>query len=364
MICFFCATPYHIILSFILKETHFKNKNADLVIYNHFSDAKNIYLRIKKTNKFKKVYFFDENNINILNKFKRLFHSFFPSKIMRYIAHNSSYSEIIFFALDFLNIGYIIKNHHQIRSKCVFSYGEDGIGTYLDPSTYSPNKYLDILLVILQRKSYLKKINSLYTLAPELLQYNIKDNIKQIQLYSDNDILEYCKNNVWRESKKTNLRQVIYIQQPFSDDLSINISKIEQEILNLCKNTFYNDFIIKLHPRTLKFNYFYKYILRIDIPFECLISGSDIESMIIISFLSTAAITPGLLYKRSPYLIFVYKLLSDECPFFDKHITSFINRINQIENYKGKIFIPQDIKEFNEIITNLRQKIKSQKYEK
>ena len=45
-------------LSIIIKENHFKAQSADIVIYNHFHGAKNLYEKILDTGIFKNVYFF------------------------------------------------------------------------------------------------------------------------------------------------------------------------------------------------------------------------------------------------------------------------------------------------------------------
>lgn len=355
MICFFCATPYHIMLSIIIKENHFKAQSADIVIYNHFHGAKNLYEKILDTGIFKNVYFFNENNSSIKNRFKRIYHSIFPQKVIQRIANNSHYSEMIFFALDFLNISYIIKRYHRSHKKCIFSYGEDGMGTYMEP-IYVPNKYLRLFLKITRRKQFLKKIKTLYVLVPHLLQCNNFKNIKQIGTAKNNEILTFCKQTLWSEGIGIQLKRVVYMQEPFYNDFSLNIDYIEHQILDICNKIFQNDFLIKLHPITQKFKYSSASILRMNIPFELLLTESKPDSLIIISFLSTAAITPGFLFGHTPYLIFTYELLADKCPFINTEVTAFITELKKLKTCHERIFIPKTIEELKTILLELHQK--------
>lgn len=117
MNCFFCATPYHIMLALIIKRTINYNCVSDIVIYNHFSSAPMVYSRLKSTNIFTNVYFINENSYGLIGKIRRGLHIFYPQKIIRLIAKRKQYSEITFFSLDFLNIAYIIKYYDKYKVK-------------------------------------------------------------------------------------------------------------------------------------------------------------------------------------------------------------------------------------------------------
>lgn len=353
MICFLCATPYHIILSLIIKST-LKNCKADMIIYNHFSNASKIYTRLCSAKKFSDIYFIDENSYGLERRIKRGIHIFYPEKTIKHIANNKNYQQIIFFTLDFLNIAYIIKMYNKRKISCDFCYGEDGIGTYIDKTTYIPQKFTNFLLCITNRKKYLIQIKSLLLLEPRLLQCNFLKNI--IKIKNDNIYKEllFCRTCIWPEAENINLNTVLYLQQPFEGNTKSKIFQVEKNIYQICQNIFRNQFLIKLHPRTKDYPSDAGQIINVNIPFECLIP--DTENYVIISFASTAAFTPAMLYKRKPYIIFLYKLISKSNFIQDKVFQDFLNAFKNKLNYGDRIFIPLNMSEFRDILLLLKSK--------
>lgn len=357
MICFFCATPYHIMLALIIKNTTMCNFKTDIIIYNHFSSASQIYKKLLSAEIFTNVYFIDENSYGLLGKIKRASHVFWPSKVIKLIAKRKRYSEIIFFSLDFLNIAYIIKEYEKCNVKCEFSYGEDGIGTYVDKKVYIPSKFVDIILYITNRRHYLDRIRKLYLSEPSLLQCNFFSTLKKIETGAVNKELDYCKKVLWPEAGNLQLNTVIYLQQPFSGIVNSKVLDLERDICQICFNIFADRFLIKLHPRTKYYSNLSNQIYKDNIPFECLISNSMDENHIIISVASTAAFTPLLLYNRRPYLIFIYDLIPDYKLLYRKEFKDFLSRFEETLQYKERIFIPQSKEETVKILLGLSRKI-------
>ena len=356
MTCFFCATPYHVLLATIMKITSLKEETADLVLYNHFKDAYALYENLKRTTLFSNVYFINENNYTLFNKLKRALHIVVPYRVVKRIAKRCVYNEIVFFAMDFLNASYIIGEYNRRDLKCTFSYGEDGIGTYMDRSVYSPSRKTELLLKNTGRIKWLDEIHNIYVLEPKLLQINFNKQIRLISLPPCLDFEEYL-DILWPERRKDKIGRVVYLQEPFVEDLNQKKSTEEKRVVEICQALAgESEFTVKLHPRTRNHSVNSKYIIKTSVPFECLLTSEELDNKIIISILSTAAITPGLLYKRKPYIVFLYKLFP-EIP-LDSKTQEFIGCLTSLPLYSGRVFIPHDLNEMVHILKELKSKQK------
>lgn len=352
MMCFFCATPYHVLLATIMKITYLKKGTADLILYNHFKGAYALYENLIRTTLFSNVYFINENNYTLFNKIKRAFHIVFPDRVLKRVAKRCIYNEIIFFATDFLNVSYIIREYNKRNLACIFSYGEDGIGTYMDRSVYFPSPKVAFLLKNTGRLRWLGEIRNIYVLEPKLLQINFNKQIQLISLPFGTDFEEYL-NILWPERRAEKIGRVVYLQEPFAEDLNQKKNTEEKKIVKICQSIVgESKFTIKLHPRTRDYKADSKSIVKTSVPFECLLASEELDDKIIISVMSTAAITPGLLYQRSPYIIFLYKLFP-EIP-FDSKTQEFVDCLASLPLYSGKVFIPQDINEMVYVLKKLK----------
>ncbi|NBI70635.1 hypothetical protein D3Z50_06105 [Clostridiaceae bacterium] len=354
MTCFFCATPYHVLLASIMKITYLKKETAELILYNHFKGAYALYENLKRTTLFSNVYFINENNYTLFNKLKRAFHIVFPDSVVKRVAKRCVYNEIVFFAIDFLSASYIIREYNKRNLACIFSYGEDGIGTYMDPGIYSPSPKTAFMLKITGRLRWLDRIHNIYVLEPKLLQSNFNKQIQLICLPAFLDSEGYL-NILWPERRKDKIGSVVYLQEPFVEDRNQKEVTDEKNVVEICQAIVGDsEFTIKLHPRTRNYRVNSKHIVKTSIPFECLLKPQELDDKIIISIMSTAAITPGLLYQRRPYIIFLYKLFP-EIP-FDSKIQKFLDCLTGLPLYSEKVFIPHDINEMIHVLKELRNR--------
>ena len=128
MNCFFCATPYHIIASMALASGTMSGDPSTLVVMDHFSMDDGMLDRIRSTGIFREVILYTSNNKTKWNKAKRLLSVFCPDQTIRKLAHKTAFSHCVFFALVFLNLGYMAKVYRKRGIPCEFSFGDDGAG--------------------------------------------------------------------------------------------------------------------------------------------------------------------------------------------------------------------------------------------
>ena len=112
MIGFYCATPYHLLIAIHLATTKYKDNKANIILMNHFSDAENIANKLKGLDLFDNVYLLNQSNKTYLQKIKRLAEFIIPNtQIKKFMQYD--YTEMVFFANDFMNYAYIIKNFRR-----------------------------------------------------------------------------------------------------------------------------------------------------------------------------------------------------------------------------------------------------------
>ena len=83
------------------------------------------------------------------------------------------------------------------------------------------------------------------------------------------------------------------------------------------------------------------------------------EDSILISFFSTAAFTPKLLYGKEPYLLFLYKLIRE--PVF--HADQVVDGLRRCYFRPEKIMVPETITELLTLIEGLERGEAVEQYE-
>lgn len=358
---FYCATPFHILAAINLKITLYKNNTCDLYVLNHFDDANDLVSRFKELKLFRNVKIINYNNRNLFNKLKRVTSILFPSKIIRSIYTQNSYSDFYFFAYDFINISLIIKKYYLQGKNCKFIYGDDGVGSYIE-NIYTPKKSTQYLLKFISRYKYLKYINTLAVYNSELVFENSHFNIEKIPQCNFSNI-DFCNliSKLWPGNNDFyNKRKIIYFQQmPFEMEITNN-NYTENDIFNAIKDAnLIDDTTIKPHPRSKNDNISTNfYLLNDKRPFEVILQNLDVNNKILISPISTALFSPYLMYGQRPTLIILNTLLGMKIQCTNE-ISDYFKKFIKITGYEKKIFVPKDINEFKKMLVDAYSNKKS-----
>jgi len=337
MIGFWCGSPYHLLI--VLHMCRTINKRKVLFLYDTFPRASIATDVLRKSGIFETVVFIrDREN----GRIKRWYQHIFMSKELKDAFRCYEYENIIFFGFDIVKIAGVIKFVKRIHPKCNFSWGEDGVGSYI--GIYE--NAIPFKSVLWMRCSgmfrYISYINTLYLTHPNLLVYKYKNlNVKEISKisYAERSSIKKILSNIFGECTLPDINLLI-LQQPFGQDNKKSIEKKQNECIRYINdNNSLNHVYIKLHPRETDI-YSVPNIELIDkkILFELAVD-ERINMSTILTVNSTAALTPFLLWGYTPKLIFLYRFCGNES--LVQNMSEFISKFTiEYEKEGGIIKIP------------------------
>ena len=353
---FIAATPYNLFNYINLKINFFPNEDIDIVISNFDSRNEQYYKNVKELKLFKNVYFveqkgFDYNRL-VPNKIKRFIRKVFCELKNRYLYnsyfkkycsemdYNKKYDEIYTDAFGFMPR--FIFNHYHSNNKNIKVYKVDcGVECYYDNILSRKNKFMcnRIQKKLCGYYLYSKELANVggYDVI-ELPKVNVKDK-KFVDLI--NKIFEY-------KDEKIKLKQdkFLFLDQCL-DDLP-EVDSIEQDIVDVLKETAKDNFCVKLHPRTSENNERYKDVEKVKTSstFEILcLNKPELFNTKIITPFSTAAVLPKLLFDEEPQIICLTKL------FTQKHaeaelMTEFFKKVKDTYKDPNKVVIIENLDDF------------------
>lgn len=323
-----------------------ENYSADLIVLNAFDGAKDIVDILKTRNIF--------NNIDLVNrvKIKGRFHLF---KTVRDILFPTSFikngygfeKEHYFDKYDVICVpkfNRIVAAIWQLNKKARLHIHEDGLGTYVINLNNSvlPKSY-KIFYKFNNYNRTFSDYEKVYLNDVDLYDGNCRNLIVEIPKIDENyknELLQmFSKYALIENNKKT----IYWLSQIASVD-NLN-SQINESIKYLEK--FKENVIYCPHPRNKVKN-----IYEFDEPikgqmWELKVLNMDINNICLVSSYSTALITPFILYKKQPYLLFTYKLLGSE---INDKLDIVVERIANKYDDKNKIMVPKNISEYKECI--------------
>jgi len=350
MIGFFCTTPYHILLTISMALNEFKNDKLCLVVFKRFRDSDRIVKKLNEEKIFDKIITIDTLEFTSFKNWNRRYRMFRFYPQFKEVAQRECFKEFIFFAPDYIEVSFMIKLISKNSPRCIFSYGEDGIGTYIYDNIYEPNSRGRWWLNLLKRTKYLDKIKHIYVKYPELILNHQRYELKQI----NRTISEKFKAiilNIWPCNIELEKR-IIFLQQPFQEDLNTSMARSQDKILKRLSTDFSDKFVVKLHPRT-------RYLPK-DLSLEVLDFDGLVESLFlrsesvngVIGINSSALFTPYLLFGKTIPIILLYKL--SDYQELSKRMESFIYYFEkQFKADGGKLYIPKDYEELHRILEYL-----------
>ena len=127
----------------------------------------------------------------------------------------------------------------------------------------------------------------------------------------------------------------------------------QEKYMDLLKECKPEDYCVKPHPRDLKMNES-KYVMENCGNFEVANMYYDMSDKVFISIISTACLTPYMIYNRKPVLIYLYKIFLKHYMFKEWiEAAKIIEMVASSDEYTGKIFLPNSLEELKMIIKSL-----------
>lgn len=352
---FICCTPYHIVNTIFLLKGYYSKDNNILFLCNHFVNAEKIVQSLKNEALFSAVYFIKDENLRSKN-FKKLTEklkllNLYISKhsIEKYCSISEQPDQVIFYSFTLFNtllLTYCKKKNSNVK----FYIGEDGNRDYIyQDFGVNTTKLFKII-------RFLSKLNNheIIFIPDKYIRFLYCPNLIE-KKNTDIKILPIIKN----EKNYAIGRDVLNRIFEFNDDMNIkdkyiffeSVLEENMELQNKIIKSFRiftRAFILKTHPRS-DINYVgMKQYKHYHVPWEIICMNSDMKNRVLISVNSNACLTPKIMFGKEPELIFLYKLVYKN------------EKLNEIENFmqhffdlyadKTKLYIPNTIEEFNDLI--------------
>lgn len=346
---YFCATPLHILHAVTMHLSNDKQTEGDIYIYNHFADAPRMVDALKELGLFQRVVLYDNSTRYVGDKFRRLWHSFVPDKVIRpLLTGDFPYQKAVFFALDALTMTQLMKKGRD----CEFYFGEDGIGSYINPSLYRFSEISRFLLWLTGRRKYLATVKGIYLHDPALRVTNLHLPAEPMERVSFTDpAMEQVLRALWAvdESLLDTTRPVMYFQEPLREVFGTDAPHVEELALTLAEGAFgQGRLYVKAHPRMVKTVSKDAKLLPINAPYERLMGLWEQTTATLVSVISTASLQPLLLCGQRPVMIFLYRLLLNESHPMRQTWDAFFEKLHARYGLEGRLFIPDSADQLKE----------------
>ena len=358
--CYFCTSTYQLlpIISLAIQ----RKEEADIYIDPDFEKAYEYADKLRKLNIFCNVVVIDSKSIynklfttnkGLLYKIQTAFSYLRVNEIARmvliqnvhynnmFVSSNAYFPRIVYF--------YFIKNNISTQIK----YFDDGIGSYLGNHAYTTILPERIIRRVLFGNASTSFSYERFLFSPDLfhlLNKNISVDIHKIPKVWEEEPNRKIFNVIFLDNNKLQIEeQVIILDEPKYEIVSNRKIDSLIELYRIITDIAGKDnTIIKRHPRCKDNKIeFMKYFADTGMPFECICMNTDMANKILISYESTAVVTPKILFNQEPVIILLYKLIKEKAvggydlTFEDK----FFSTIKKTYTNQDRFIIPNNIEE-------------------
>lgn len=348
-----CNTPLQIMnaINIVINNVESTKDNTDIFIIQSFKKCSEISNRIEESQLFNKV-FYCTPKAKTISRFVDLLDT---KKIFELYEYNNEsfvdnkYEQIFVSDRNLLAVGL-----NYISKGSIFVY-DDGIISYVGNHLVNKNNYEHPWLNrMFKTDVYSYDIKKHYVNNKDFCKSNVSSNIEQLPYLNNNEnkAIELIKKVFDYKEDFLSEHKLIIFEQPIDKKEGYN-GKTFSELFD---NNLYNRLnpIVRLHP--VQKDVEYKHVLMDNInnlwEIDCIENVKD--SNILLSYYSSAQISPKLLANKEPILIFIYKLfLSDLSSFDTKNIELSIENVKANYKNKNRIFVPENENELEEILFRL-----------
>lgn len=245
---------------------------------------------------------------------------------------------------------------------------EEGIGEYT--GNFIDTRFTRICRA-LKIKAHTDDVAAAYFSAPELYPYKLGFPIKKVPA-PDETAKEIITSvfNLEKINKNNPLApyKCIFLSEPNSCEMKDKndasaYDKLEDEITDLTiKTAGANNTVIKVHPLDADYKKEGAFLYRSKLPMESLVLSLDNDSKFFVSSMSTAMLTPKLLFDYEPGLIFTYKILDSVLKRFLTDDTvrnryyDFISGVISMYRDKNKCAVPETPDALKETVSSFSER--------
>lgn len=346
-----CWRPYQLFNAVRYMVTNKKIADDIFDLYIVDIPAVHDYIeRVIREKCFTNVYVLKElSGNNWLNRIRRTVGFLFPKKMILKHLCVDKYENIKYDRLISSGWHHYFVDLCEINSSAEIILLEDGTITYIGDERKQPYNYKKYKLMFdITKKGPLSiNVSSLYINNINLLENNYDYPVVNMPEVDEkcfgllSKIFSYSKPEIY------NNRKTVYLTQPLSKQFVKNTINNKQ-IIEIIKERK-KDIVVRRHPAELD--------ETLDIcqdnskcSWELLSKDID-DSWTLIGVFSSAQLIPAILYNSTPNLVFTYRLMLLQNTERYREIDDFV--LSFADKYKGKIYIPNTLKEFDDCLNNI-----------
>ncbi len=361
-VLFVCSSVFQLYVAITIKIIFFQDRCVDLVLTDSTPVFRQLYLNKKLISLFNNVKFVEVGkNIGKLNRLQRskygqCFYEIFPKKYVKKVweIDVKDYQELFFSSYIKQNvlIQYAIKKSCKKNKVNVF---EDGISTYLLKNmqkSYVP----PFIKKLFKIKEVEKCVDNVYMFEPNLMCVGGYKNIIKIPNPTTNKEVITVLSEIFEDNGYKIKEKFIFLEESFNNDgYTTNDVELIHNLYDYCER---KNFILKHHPRnrldrfktvlpTMEKNIFWEnYLLK-----------NSLDDKVLVAVSSNTVFVPHIiLNEQKPTIILLYKIFKGTSPIlgsenFEKYVEKYYKLYSDYT--KDKMFIPQTIQEYEEIIRKL-----------
>lgn len=357
MVLIFCATPYQIFNAVNLKMSDYADKEMCVVVMDYFEGSQILYERVKNSGLFSDAFYignkkeyvdYFQRNKKLKNRLHRYRYLSKSKRIVKEIGIDINEIDEIMYA--FLNplLFAMGKEISSNASECVFTYYEDGVGSYLGfIDRINPGKIE--LLFNVPIRIYIPHRAYLY--QPKLSVF--QDVVLKKITSPARDTLDIL-NNIFN-FKIEPMNETFIILDSYLNDKNQEYNNLIKRIVTLVGT---DNVLVKMHPQRSEHSFFDSIGLNVIKceqyhPFEILaLNQSELTNLCYITVDSTAAFSLKVMCNKEPYVVLLHQIVHDEYYYeYHQKLAMYVEKIKKIYS-KEKVFTPRTIEEMDDIFIN------------
>lgn len=340
----------------ILEAIHFvvsqKVEDADIYIVDCFEDSKKVADRLRNEKIFQNVYFVDNVLLTYPITIRKCMNIIHNRSSIKKIMNKKAYDEIYYnnsgWLINSIFYSYAYKNNKRITNHFI----EHSFYSYTQKYD-NKNRWIKYLIKLFGMKCLDEsKIDYMYFYHPELIQVKINSQIIQLEAIDKNQNFIELVNRVFHYDSLANEfadKKIIIFEQG-KQSYELDTSNFWNHVISKLGK---KNIIIKPHPRQKNSslqNLGCEICKNYSIPWEVILLNNQMDKKILISVLSSASITPKLLFNEEPTSILLYKLIENYQEIYNKDLSNFLEIVKDSYTSKNKVYIPESFEELKEIL--------------
>ncbi len=224
-------------------------------------------------------------------------------------------------------------------------YYEDGLASYISVLEKDFKRRQDTVFDFFYRKSPLELCKGIYLYETNNLIHNsYAKEVYSIPKIKDNTFVNKTIKKVFKNNVKEIRQKIIFLEAWFNELVKY---RFQRELLeNVISIVGDINVGIKKHPNSINDDKLYENDNVIDgiSSFELNNMYYSLKDKILISIISTASLTPKMIYDEEPYVIFLYKIFLSKCECSEwGDIEEIIYKVQKSYREPSKIMIPESL---------------------